>query len=301
MPHASSADDVLLALGLRSLIMLVLTPHLCALTGALIVCWIVRLRRAGPGAGFWEPTQLLTAIAVLGILLHLQFASVGWFFRYEAYLVALGLSALACNLLDLMAWEGRLPRIVLVVIAAAIFVIGKPMAVRGVAALTGFRNASYNVFEQQYQMAKFLNRYYNGASIAANDVGAINFINDLHCLDLVGLANREVFRLKRVHAYDTEAMESLADRAHVRIAMVYKTWFDGKRGPKIPAGWELVGEWRVTDNGFLGGDTVGFYAAGPQETEYLARSLESFSPQLPQTVVHTMLPVMASAGGMRGN
>ena len=299
MPQFSSVTDILMALGFRSLIMLVLTPHLGAIAGVLAISWIVRKRRAGPGAGFWEPAQLMVTMAVLGILAHLQFASVGWFFRYEAYLVALGIASLACNVLDLSRGGWRLPRMAMALVALVAVLAATPAVLRGVAAISGFRTAAYNVFEQQYQMAGFLNRYYNGASIAANDVGAINFVNDLHCLDLVGLCDREVFRLRRGRQYDTNAVESLATRAHVRIAIIYKTWFDGKNGPAIPPEWKLVGEWRVTDNGFLGGDTVGFYATGPQEVEYLAHSLESFSPQLPDTVVHNMLPVVASGGSLR--
>lgn len=298
MPQISSALGILMFLGLRSLRMLFFTPHLLGLTGLLATMWIVKARR---GAAFWEPAQLMLFIAVLAIVLHLQFASVGWFFRYEAYLVALGVLALACNRFDVALREALAPvvwRRKPVMAAAsvlALFLAIQPIAVRGVRAMAGFPVAAYNVFEQQYQMAEFLNQYYNGASIAANDVGTINYINDLHCLDLVGLGNRDVFRMKRHRAYDTQAMQALAVAAHVRIALVYKTWFDGKAGPSIPVTWTLVGAWHVTDNGFLGGDTVDFYAVQQQETEYLARSLQQFSSRLPATVTHDHMAASALA------
>jgi hypothetical protein len=292
MPRLSSTLDILMLLGLRSLGMLFLTPHLLGLAALLAALWIAKARRASP---FWDPAQLMLFIAFLAIFLHLQFASVGWFFRYEAYLVALGALALACNRFDAAlrkvfahaTWQ-RAP--VIAAALAALFLALQPMAVRGFQAVTGFQAAAYGVFEQQYQMATFLNRYYNGASIAANDVGAINYVNDLHCLDLAGLCNRDVFRLKRRRAYDTQAIESLAAAARVRTALVYTTWFDGKTGPRIPAGWTLVGKWHVPERGFLGGDTVAFYAVAPQEAEYLAQSLRQFSSRLPATVTETIVP-----------
>jgi hypothetical protein len=294
MPQLSSARGILMFLGLRSLRMLFLTPHLLGLTGLLAAAWWIG--KARHGVSFWAPPQLMLFMAVAALVLHLQFASVGWFFRYEAYLVALGVMALACNRFDATlreifspaAWR-CMPLVSSVAVLALLLAI-LPMAGRAGEAVAGFQIAAYNVFEQQYQMAGFLNRYYNGASIAANDVGAINYVNDLHCLDLVGLCNRNIFGLKRRRAYDTQAMDALTAAAHVRVALVYKTWFDGKAGPPIPANWTPVGEWHVTDNGFLGGDTVTFYAVQPEETEYLAWSLHNFSSRLPASVIQTISP-----------
>jgi hypothetical protein len=292
MPQLSSAQGILMFLGLRSLKMLFFTPHLLGLTGLLAAAWWIG--KARHGVAFWAPTQLMPFMAVAALMLHLQFASVGWFYRYEAYLVALGVMALACSRFDRTlreifspaAWR-RTPLVSTVAVLALLLAI-LPMASRASGALAGFRIAAYNVFEQQYQMAGFLNRYYNGASIAANDVGAINYFNDLHCLDLVGLCNRNVFGLKRRQAYNTHALDALTAAAHVRVALVYATWFDGKAGPAIPAKWTPAGQWRVTDNGFLGGDTVTFYAVQPQETDYLVRSLREFSSRLPASVIQTM-------------
>jgi hypothetical protein len=296
MPQLSSLHGIAMFLGLRSFWMLLFTPHLLGLTGLLAAVWIAKTRR---GASFWESLQLMLFLTMAATVIHLQFASVGWFFRYEAYLVALGITALACNRVDLAIREILSPAVwrlkppVAAVAAAGLLLALQPAVARALKAVTGFEVAAYNVFEQQYQMAGFLNRYYNGASIAANDVGAMNYLNDIRCLDLVGLCNRDVFRLKRRRAYDSAAVEALATGAKVRVAMVYRTWFDGKAGPRIPANWTPVGEWQIMDNRFLGGDTVTFYAVQPQETEYLAWSLREFAPELPPTVVQLGAPRQA--------
>ncbi len=46
-------------------------------------------------------------------------------------------------------------------------------------------------------MALFLKDFYAGNVVAANDMGAINYIADIRCLDLYGLASMEVADLKR--------------------------------------------------------------------------------------------------------
>ena len=291
MPQLSSFFGILMFLGVRSLWLLVLSPHLLGLDVLLAGLWIYRGRR---GAGFWDPARLMLFFTVAAIFLHLQFASVALFFRYEAYLVALGILALAANgpeqvLREILqiGWSAPLRTGAKTILLVLVML---PMVARGTFAVMQFPIAAYNVYEQQYQMAAFLNRYYPGASVAANDVGAINYFNDLHCLDLAGLCNRDVYALKRRRAYDSQSMASLAAASGVRIAMLYPTWFDGKAGPAVPAQWKPVGEWRVTDNNNLGGDTVTFFAVDPREAAYLDRSLKEFAPKLPASVIRRECP-----------
>jgi hypothetical protein len=287
MPDLSSFQGVLNVVGGRSIGLLFAAPHLAALVAALLAAYIWR---AGRGHGFWTSGQLIILFALAGTFLHLQFASVGWFFRYEAYLVALGVTAVFVSHADIpvraavkAAFRAR-PSPRLAAGGFALLLGLAPLAARALEAFEGLPAASHNVFEQQYQMALFLRTYYPGASIAANDVGAINYFADFHCLDLAGLCSREIGRLKRRRDYDTQAVATLAAAAGVRIAAVYDTWFNGIAGPRIPSGWIRVGSWHVSDNQFLGGDTVSFYAVQPEESEFLERCLREFSWRLPSEV-----------------
>lgn len=283
-PRLTSLVGVLMALGLRAVLMLVLGPHMLALLAGLAWVW------KSSKESFWAFRRLVLFVVAVGIVLHMQFASVGWFFRYEAYLIALAVAALMVNRFDLQlqerfsrqalkagAWSTKLALV-------AVLLGTLPMWFRAGAGLTAYPLAAYNIYEQQVQMALFLHRYYDGSTVAANDIGAINYFNDLRCLDMIGLADRDVFRLKRRHAYTSEALAELARRAGVRVAVLYNPWFDGKAGPKVPASWRAAGDWRVKDNGFLGGDTVTFYAVEAGEYDRLVRSLREFGPDLPASV-----------------
>jgi hypothetical protein len=141
-----------------------------------------------------------------------------------------------------------------------------------------------NIFEQQYQMGSFVRQYYQGSTVALNDVGAVNFLADIHCLDLWGLASRDVTSLKREHNYHTRDIAGLSKQAGARIAILYDYWYAGEVGG-LPAEWVRVGQWTIRHNVILGADTVSFYALDPSEVSHLSQCLREFSPRLPRDVI----------------
>jgi hypothetical protein len=261
-------------------------PHLVVLVAtALFLCLYVFDKRPT----FWDSRQLMTAIFVLITLAHLQFCSVALFFRYESYLVALGTVVIAVQLAERLprkifgplSGEAVAPKHAIGLLLAAFLIY--PCLVRSVAALVFLPQASVNIFEQQYQMGLFISRYYQGSSIALNDIGAVNFLADVHCLDLWGLANYEVTQLARRHQYHTGDIFRLSHAAGVKIAIVYDSWYAGEIGG-LPRNWVWVGQWTVPDNVVAGGDTISFYAVDEAETASLIEKLKDFSPFLPRGV-----------------
>ena len=231
----------------------------------------------------------MIALSVLAILLHLQFAAVGWQFRYEAYLVALSLVVLTLSLAggsvsfrcpEPISWASRRALLTAVLLIAASY----PLLRRAARAIGDFAPASHNIYEQQFQMARFLRRYYNDASVAANDIGAINFYTDIHCFDLAGLGTREVARELLQQTYRTETMEEYTQRHGVRMALLYRNWFNGFLYPVPPRSWIKVGQWTASDHGVLGEPTVTFYAAQPAECAPLRANLAAYAPLLPPGV-----------------
>src|SRR5262249_10609489 len=77
-----SAGGVVLALGGAAARKMVENPH----TLGLALIGFLLLVRQGQG---WEGGQGLLLLFLGTLLLHLQVAAVGWFYRYEAYLVVL--------------------------------------------------------------------------------------------------------------------------------------------------------------------------------------------------------------------
>jgi hypothetical protein len=276
------------ALGYTALRRLLINAHLLLLVLAAL---LLLVRRAGEAtasaraaAARADGPRTLLVLFLIVTALHLTTADVGWFYRYEAYLVGLGLVALAATWSttpDLWAeWtRGGVRRSmrVLAAIALAIVSLGA-LGDRGVRAVIGTPRATANIYEQQYQTGRFLREAYPGGSVALNDIGAANFLADIHGLDLMGLASDDVTAFIRAGTYNPRALEQLL-RAHaVRIAIVYESWF------RIPSSWRWVGSWSIRHRVVTGGETVSFYAVDPAEEGPLTQKLRQFAPRLPATV-----------------
>ena len=130
-------------------------------------------------------------------------------------------------------------------------------------------------------MGIFVRRYYQNSTVALNDIGAVNFFADIHCLDLWGLANAEVAAAKRKHTYQVWDIDRLSNQTGARIAIIYDDWFTGG----VPRGWIRIGRWTIHNNVIVGSATVSFYAVVPAEARYLSESLSDFSSQLPPDVI----------------
>lgn len=258
-------------LGWRAVSLISTAPPLAALTLTVLIAYVVTHK-----SGLWEQRRVGLLLSLLAIFAHLQFARLGWVYRYEAYLIAMAVVSLA-------AASGLIVRLSLRKLGLVVFVAlvaWAGLTIRAARATYRIPISSWNVFEQQWQMARFLKQYYYGASIAANDIGAITYLADPQCLDLVGLANRTVFKHRRSETYTAAVIDSQTERMGTRIAVVYEYVIRQRR----PESWVRVGRWRIHDNLFLAGNTVSFYAVHPGEREDLAENLRRYSSQLPSSV-----------------
>lgn len=252
-------------------------PHLFFLLSAtaIIAVW---LRGRNP-----KLAKIGYLIAGAG-LLHLSTAGVGWAYRYEDYLIACGVLVIACALPQFSKSRGFAWKAALIPLTLA----GALLLSRSLVAGMSLPVFSRAIYQQQWQMANFLRAYYPGASVAANDIGAINFMSDLHCLDLTGLANSDIFWAKHNHAYTTQFLADEAASRGVTVALVYDSWFTGQlrtrlEGPPLPASWIRVESWR-TPKRSLGEDVVSFYASNQTEAERLKANLDQFAKTLPVDV-----------------
>lgn len=276
----------------HAILQIKLAPHLLMLLLLALGCYGLRRRRL---ARKWEEGQLLLLIFMAATVLHITFASVGWFYRYEAYLVAMGLLINGALLLrevgpsrasfDMGAERARGPEPARSLLLALFVVCALWLGYRGLGAAVETPRAMTNIYEQQYQMAAFLRDYYQGAAVAANDIGAINYFADIRCLDLWGLGSADVARARLARRFDTAKILELGGARRISIAIIYSGWFEEFGG--VPPEWLKVGQWRNLDCVVCGNDTVSFYAADPSEAEPLKRNLKAFSARLPRYVVQS--------------
>ncbi|QYG92656.1 hypothetical protein HC251_09560 [Iamia sp. SCSIO 61187] len=254
---------------------LTLDPLLTVLVGACIVLailgWRARTRWATLG----------TAVAVTAAL-HVTLAQVGWYDRYQIYLIGLALVALAWAARDIPASlrasrPHLVPLLVLVLLLTTTTKVALTVeAPRGVA----------DTYEQRYQAARFLDRYYDGEPVATGELGYISLFHEGPLTDFYGLGDHEVLVARR-EIRDAEARKAfwaeLVQRRGVAVAAIYPTNLLGE----VPDSWILVGTWLLPRDPFTAYDrSFQFWATRPEEVERLHAHLEDYAPELPDPVIY---------------
>lgn len=235
---------------------------------------------------FWREPSLMLVILIGAGIIHLAASPLNWFYRYEAYLIVLGLFAVIPAIneyapLRLSVSKGESAWVKYSALALIIIVACLPLLDRGIGSLPRTVTATHNIYDQQYQMARFAREFYSGRVIGANDIGAINYFADIRCLDLWGLANKDVAVARKSFAFGSDTISEMAAESDMKVAMIYEQLF-----PKLPADWVKVGEWTIRDP-VVCEKTVSFYAVGQREAVDLRDNLQAYSNKLPSDVIQS--------------
>lgn len=215
--------------------------------------------------------------------LHFTFAQVGWFDRYQAYLVAYGLFVLLlvgseARLGDLLAEnQARSFR------AALIAVLLLTLCVTKITLTTEVPRGVADTYQQRFQAGQFLERYYRDEPIATGELGYISFFHRGPITDFYGLGDFEVLQMRRRYGQKppAAAWAHLAAKRGFDVAAVYPLtiFLD------TPNDWILVGTWTMPRAPFTAFDnTFQFWATTPEAVAPLAQHLRSFAPSLPRGV-----------------
>jgi hypothetical protein len=238
------------------------------------------------GMGFLLPFVLfdendrkrkLALTTILAMAMHLLAGKYGWYNRYEIYIwtyFVLVFGFLAGGL-PAAFLETRNSRKVFFKLVAILAFFAVVSAIKPVYSLFTIPLAANNIYEQQYQMHRFVTRFYK-QPVAVNDLGYVSYKNDGYVLDLWGLASREAFHLRR-SSPDSHWMDGLAEKHNVHLVMIYDDWF-----PDLPPAWVRVGEMTLSRARITPArKTVVFYATKRQYVAAAEEALHSFISTLP--------------------
>jgi hypothetical protein len=257
------------------------TPHVAVLFLLAIPLLIGKLNKND-----WQKDSSPAWLIVFGCatLMHCAFASMGWFFRYEGYVLALGFLSLAPFIgamihqkksgeqwyLQTVQWGFYTAILVLLISPYQTHMLSIQKIVPG----------AKNIYEQQYQMGRFLHQYYEEEAVLANDIGAINYLADLYCLDLMGLGSMEPLKAAQHNRFTTEYTETWCRMQGASIAILYSGWWK----EATPPSWRLVGTWTVPEKVTVSEQTVSFYALHADAVRPLSLHLFAFQGELPKDV-----------------
>jgi hypothetical protein len=219
----------------------------------------------------------------IATIFQLSFAATGYLYRYEAYLFF-------CLMIIVPVLFYKYGKYILsdfrsivskVIFTAMVFFLFFPVVLRCTTALDKTAQASFNIFDQQYQMAMFVKKYYNNRSVALNDIGSVSYYTSANVVDLWGLANNEVTKSKKKHYWTTRFLDSLCRAKQVEVAIVYDSWFTDS----LTQRWTKAATWQIQNNVICGDSIVTFYSPDAFLKDKLQRELEKFSNQLPASVI----------------
>jgi hypothetical protein len=214
------------------------------------------------------PARLPAVTFVVATVAHVALADVGWYERYQAYLIAIGVYWL-------LALIGELPPDLRRRAVAAIAVLGALFGLTKANLTVEAYRAADDMYRHQYQAARFVDRYYDGDSIATDQLGYVSLLHDGPLTDFAGLGDYEV-----LEAGDPspELWEDLSERRGIRVAVSYDV--TGLR--YVPDSWVLAGQLRIEgDVTTAVSQGLAFYATTVDEVEPLQRHLAEFESELP--------------------
>jgi hypothetical protein len=238
-------------------------PMLAALVALAVVYLLLRGRRS-PGL-----VPAVTLVVATG--LHAVLADMGWYARYQAYLITVG----AYLVLGILA---EVPDAMRRRAVAAVGVVGLLLGVTKLGMVVRAPLAADDMYRQQYQAGLFLDRYYDGEPVATDQLGYISYFHHGPLTDLAGLGDYDVLQARRGGEPRRELWDRLADERGFRVVVLY----DFSALFKVPSTWILAGQWEIPGEPLSGvSDTLQFYATDPEEVAPLQDHLRDFEDDLP--------------------
>jgi hypothetical protein len=239
-------------------------PALAALVIAALVLWSAT-RRAG--ARSREPRLLLLVFAVAAAL-HVQFGRVGWPGRYESYIIALGVAAIASAWPLIGRPRGVGPLLAWATTAAALAFVARRAVIMHVL----LASAGDGATRHEYQQGLFLARHPQRGAVMLVDLGAAAFLSDARIVDLSGLANEDAARLVIHGALTPDAVRALAAAHDVHSLIDVGVEL-------VPDEWIHVADWESP------AIAATFFAVDEASAAQLLADLRAFMPELPAAVV----------------
>lgn len=259
---------------------------------------------AGLIYGVWkqrvDPLVRPVIVVVIGMLLMHFFAGrSGWYGRYDIYATVVAVMMFLYAYRD--AFSAYLQRASVKAILARSVLTTLILYLPFLYILLTVPYASNNIYQQQYQMSRFVSEFYQ-KPVGVNDLGWVAFNSSQFVLDYGGLASFDVQKLRHLQEQKggkrapalgfwstlggapsttlvDEWMDELAERKGVKLVMIYDNWFN-----HVPENWVKVGELELSPGRpviVVPNRTVSFYARDTSEAAKVKQLLADFSMSMP--------------------
>lgn len=239
-------------------------------------CVLLLVIGRGSRTGLRPTTRTMVLLVIATYVLHGLFASWGWYYRYEAYLVCCGLLVIALATRDLLESAPRATKMVAVTVCALCFMAAVQRAAVATAMIPA---ATHDIYSQQMQMARFFGRHYRHKPVALNDVGAVDYFAETNTVDVVGLTSNDVLSLGRDASVND--LQSLFAARHVEVIAVYPPWILPPGERQFPENWKFVENWVNNRSHVQSWNVIFFFGEGCSNARALSANLAQFDSTLP--------------------
>lgn len=242
----------------RGLTLLILANALCFLSKAVRNnCWLT----------------VACGVSIATSVLHLAFASVGWLYRYEAWIISLNLLVFFF-LIETLTNETKYQRLAIIIIALA-------MLPRSFYALKDVIRAPTDRRWEHILPAEFVSQFFPDKVVFVNDIGYLAFSHSATVVDFFGLGHNTPVRLRQqANGYSADELLKFGIEQQASLAIVQLCWNEVNK--RLPPQWHLVGLWKGPRNVVFGDKIVAFMAMTHEEVTPLRIALKTFT--LPKNV-----------------
>lgn len=220
------------------------------------------------------------AVLAVAIPLHVIFAQIGWYERYQSYLIVLGV-VFACSVAA-ERWadaDRPLPTVRrATALALTVLLLAIPFVHMKITWTINAPGSSVDMYRQHYLGGKFLARYYGGEPVATGELGYISLFHEGSVTDLNGLGDYQVLRYLQEDRDPRQYLDEVARDRGFGVVAVYPITV----GLRVPAHWILVGTWTYEGTKYTAVErTFQFWATRPEAVGPLIENLRDFEGDLP--------------------
>ena len=165
---------------------------------------------------------------------QLLFGRIGWLYRYEAWLIGLGVLVLV------PALAGRLRSGPAIFALWILGLVTPDLAARAAAAWSSFVPGARFTLDADVSVARWIAADWPGLPVAVHDLGAAAFYTDNPLVDVAGIGTDSIARLHRQGRLTGETMAFILHDHHVIFAVAGPDWMDGARPARFREAARLV-------------------------------------------------------------
>lgn len=216
-------------------------------------------------------------LTMLALFAHFIAGGYGWYNRYEIYIWSFMLVEVMYVFTPIIrnylaSIKKKSTTISAIVVFSGFIIISTAPYIYGLVTLP---IASNNIYQQQYQMHRFVVDFYK-MPVAVNDIGYVAYKNENFVLDLWGLGSEKVLQL-RLGNNGSYWMKEISDESSIGLVMIYENWFQS-----IPKEWIKIGDLHLGKERITPASSkVSFFATNEKVKPDLEKNLHLFIKTLP--------------------